>query len=100
MAEQPTDNAKNQHQDFAERNIAALVNAGVDLAVAQATIKRILDWTPEGEDPATYRPPHYGQPVTVGPEDVAEARAAWYANDAVPPRFKRILDAVEDEPNE
>tara|TARA_R110000868_G_scaffold117128_1_gene311388 strand:+ start:1462 stop:1764 length:303 start_codon:yes stop_codon:yes gene_type:complete len=99
MAEQPTDNAKNTYQNFAERNIAGLVNAGVDVSVAQATVKRILDWTPAGEDPATYRPPHYGQPVTVGPEDVTEARAAWYSDDSIPAKYKRILDAVEDEPN-
>jgi len=99
VAQQTTDNSKNQHQDFAERNLSALLSAGVDLAVAQATIKRILDWTPAGADPATFRPPQYGQPVTVGPKDVAAARAAWYADSFIPSKYKRILDATLDEPN-
>lgn len=97
MAEQPTDNAKNQHQDFAERNIAALVNAGVDLAVAQATVKRVLDMIPEGQDPNTYLPLFQDFPVEITPDDITEARNAWYASDAVPPRFKRLLDATLDE---
>ena len=90
--------AKNTNQDWAEKQIAALVAVGVDLQVAQATIKRILDRLPEGEDPGTYEPID-SDSVQITPADIVAARAAWYAADNVPPKYKRLLDAVLDEPN-
>lgn len=31
--------------------------------------------------------------ATITPEDIADARADWYANRAVPAKYKRLLDA-------
>lgn len=78
-------------QRWAEAQIAGLVAAGVDLVDAQATVARVLAAMPEDADPAIWLPSLSPQ---VTDADVADARADWYANDAVSPKFKRLLDAA------
>jgi hypothetical protein len=88
--------AKNPHQNWAESQIAALVEIGIDLQEAQRSVKWVLDNLPQGEDPATWIPSAEQINVEISDADIVDARADWYASDSVPPRFKRLLDAVED----
>lgn len=85
------------HDKWAEAQIAVLIDCGVDPADAQATVSRILSQLPDGADPATWIPPV--RDATITGADVADARADWYASDAIPPKFKRLLDARKDERN-
>jgi hypothetical protein len=89
--------AKNQHQDWAEREINALIDAGIDLQEAQRSVKWVLDNLPSGEDPATWIPSADILSAEITQADIADARSDWYAQDFIPPRFKRLLDAVLDE---
>lgn len=79
-------------EKWAEGQVVGLVNAGIDLVDAQATVRRVLSMMPEDADPETWMPPE--KDATFTDADVADARADWYASDAVPPKFKRLLDAV------
>ena len=88
--------AKNPHQDWAESQIAALVEIGVDLIEAQRSVKWVLDNLPEGENPATWIPTANQLRAEITDADIQDARADWYTQDSVPPRFNRLLDAVED----
>lgn len=80
-----------ERERWAEEQVAGLVNAGVDLVDAQSTVDRVLAVMPEDADPDTWLP-DLGANLTDA--DVADARADWYASDAVPTKFKRLLDAV------
>ena len=88
--------AKNPHQDWAESQIAALVEIGVDLIEAQRSVKWVLDNLPEGENPATWMPTAEQMQSAITDADIQDARADWYAQDNVPSKFNRLLDAVED----
>ena len=91
--------AKNPHQDWAESQIAAMVEISIDLPEAQRSVKWVLDHLPAGADPATWIPTADDLSADVTPADIVDARADWYASDAVPPKYKRLLDAVEDVDN-
>ena len=81
---------------WADRQLAVLLDLGIDLADAQRSVHWALDHLPEGADPDTWIPPAElleHDPST--PEAVQDARAAWYASDNVPPKYKRLLDARE-----
>jgi hypothetical protein len=80
-----------EREQWAEEQVEGLVNAGVDLVDAQATVARVLAAMPEDADPNTWLP---DLDATLTDADVVDARADWYASDAVPPKFKRLLDAV------
>jgi hypothetical protein len=88
--------AKNPHQDWAESQIAALVEIGVDLIEAQRSVKWVLDNLPSGENPATWIPTAEQMQSAITDADIQDARADWYAQDNVPSKFNRLLDAVED----
>lgn len=91
-----------KHKAWADAQVAALVELGVDLADAQRSVKWVLDTMPEEADPNTWIPSAeqlYRDPST--PESIQDARTAWYASEAVPGKYKRILDASEEkEPTE
>jgi hypothetical protein len=90
-----TDQAK--HRRWADGQVTALVELGVDLADAQRSVKWVLDTMPDDADPATWLPTAAQlerNPATA--ESVQDARAAWYASEAVGARFKRLLDAGEE----
>ena len=89
-----TDQAR--HRKWADRQIAALLDLGVDLVDAQRSVQWVLDAMPEDADPDAWVPPAemlYREPAAA--ENVQEARAAWYASDGVPAKYKRLLDARE-----
>lgn len=85
---------------WAEDQMADLIEAGVDVLDAEKIVAAALAAIPLGEDPATYTqtPMAAARDAEVTDEDIADARADWYASDAVPQRYKRILDAKEQEP--
>ena len=82
---------------WAEEQIAAFIDMGDSPADAERFVALALSWVPEGEDPATYLPPAHVviASATVTDEDVADARADWYASEDVPNAWKRLLDARE-----
>jgi hypothetical protein len=80
-----------EREQWAEEQVIGLVNAGVDLVDAQATVARVLAAMPEDADLNTWLP---DLDATLTDADVVDARADWYASDTVPPKFKRLLDAV------
>jgi len=85
------------HRKWADGQITALLDLGVDLADAQRSVNFVLDNMPEGADPNTWIPSaELLQQEPSAPELVQDARAAWYASDAVPPKYKRLLDAREE----
>jgi len=90
----PTDRKR-----WAEEQIAAFIEMGDDPLDAEKFVALALSWLPEGEDPATYLPPAHVvmAAATVTDEDVADARADWYASEDVPNVWKRLLDAKETE---
>ena len=84
---------------WAETQIADLVESGTDPLDAEKVVADALAAIPAGEDPATYTqtPAAAAADANITEEDIADARADWYASDAVPQRYKRILDAREKE---
>lgn len=90
-----TDQAR--HKRWADRQLAALLDLGVDLPDAQRSVQWVLDIMPDDADPDTWIPtPEQLERDPVAPESVQDARTAWYASDGVPGRFKRLLDAREE----
>ncbi len=82
---------------WAEDQIADLVEAGTDALDAEKVVTAALAAIPMGEDPATYTQTSMaaGRDAEITDEDIADARADWYASDEVPQRYKRLLDAKE-----
>ena len=82
---------------WAEDQLADLIEAGADPLDAEKVVAAALAAIPAGEDPATYTqtPMAAARDAEITDEDIADARADWYASDAVPQRYKRILDAKE-----
>lgn len=80
---------------WAEQQMRLLLQLGVDLEDAQASVAWVLAHVPEGADPATWLPPAelFATEVAITPAQVQDARVDWYARDSVPARFKRLLDA-------
>ena len=84
---------------WAEDQMADLVESGLDALDAEKVVAAALAAIPAGEDPTTYTqtPMAAARDGEITDEDIADARADWYASDAVPQRYKRILDAKEKE---
>ncbi len=82
---------------WAEKQIAVLIDMGDDVMDAEKFVNDALVTVPEGEDPETYvEPPELAmQRAEIGKDDIDDARASWYADEAIPQRYKRLLDAKE-----
>lgn len=79
---------------WASRQIAALIDAGVNAIDAHNQVTRFLAKLPVGADPATFVPhdtPNSEDLTSRAVQD--DLRAWWYSEDSVEARFKRILDA-------
>jgi hypothetical protein len=86
---------RSQHQQWAEAEIASLIELGIHPLDAQRAVDWVLDHLPYGEDPATYIFPAeqlWTEPSA--PENVQDAAAAWM--EEVQPRFARLLHAKEE----
>ena len=84
---------------WAEDQIADLIQSGVDPLDAEKVVATALAEIPMGEDPVIYAqtPMAAAREAEITAEDIADARADWYASDDVPQRYKRLLDAREKE---
>lgn len=84
------------HEKWQTQQIAALVELGVNPVDAEASVDFVLRHLPAGADPATYILPDTAliDELTTR-EVVADARVAFYTDEDVPARYKRILDAGE-----
>ena len=82
---------------WAEDQIADLIEAGTDPLDAEKIVGAALAAIPMGEDPATYvqTPMAAARDGEITQADIDDAHADWYTLDAVPQRYKRILDARE-----
>ncbi len=82
------------HEQWAERQKKALIELGVDPIEAQRSVEWVVAHVPEDEDPATWVPQGRELEVNLTAQGtIQDARTAWYISDAVPPKFKRLLDA-------
>lgn len=82
---------------WAEGQIRELLALGIDLADAQATVRWVLDNAPEGSDLNTWAPDPALLDEPLDEAAIQDARIAYYAGDHVPARFKRLLDAGEEQ---
>jgi hypothetical protein len=82
-----------QLRRWAEQQTQALIALGVDAIEAERSVQWVLDHLPPGADPNTYVFAADTLNEPLDQEAVANARAAWYAGENVPARFKRLLDA-------
>lgn len=88
---------RHEHQHWANEQIAALIELGVNPIDSQRAVDWVLANLPDGEDPATYIFPAYvlyEDPAS--PENIRDARADWYAAEHISARWKRLLDAKEE----
>lgn len=83
---------------WGDRQIRALIDAGIDPFDAELAVTWMLDNVPPGSDPNTWIPSAdlLAQPDLPFAGVIQDARTAWFASDAVPRAFKRILEAHPD----
>ena len=81
---------------WAEGQIQELIRIGFDAIEAERSVNWVLDHLPPGADPRTYVFPAEQLSDPLDQLAVTDARIHWYASDAVPRKFKRLLDARED----
>lgn len=82
---------------WAEQQIRELLALGVDLADAQASVAFVLDHAPAGADLNTWMPDAAMLDESLDDAVIDDARVAYYASEATPARFKRLLDAREEQ---
>ncbi len=82
------------HDKWAEKQIRVLIACGLSPQNAQAAIAFAQSRIPAAADPDTFILPPEG--MMLEPSDqavIADARNDWYQDEAIPNRFKRLLDA-------
>lgn len=87
---------RSQHQQWADEQIATLIDLGINPIDAQKSVQWVLDNLPYDADPATYIFPAdmlWQEPSAL----VDDSAAAWMSSDSVPNRFKRLLQAREED---
>lgn len=76
------------------KQVNAAVARGLNVLDAQNAVDTFLALLPSGADPDTYIVPSYQLEQQLPSVAIlADARAAWYGDEDIQPRFKRILDA-------
>jgi hypothetical protein len=78
---------------WAESQIQALITIGFDAIEAERSVNWVLQHLPPGADPTTYIFPADALFESLDEKAIDDARANWYASDAVPAKYKRLLDA-------
>lgn len=84
---------------WARRETRSLLDLGVPFDDAAKAVAWLLRVVPQDEDPDTYIIPDavWDAEAVVTDEDIADARADWYARRDNGPEWKGILDAVAEE---
>ena len=82
-----------QLQKWAEGQIQELIRIGYDAIEAERSVNWVLEHLPPGADPRTYVFPAETLYEPFDQVAIADARISWYASDAVPNKYKRLLDA-------
>lgn len=85
-------------QKWADRQVKALIDAGVNPLDAELSAQWVLDTAPADADLDTWIPTVLQ--IAENPDDpalVQDARVDWYAKEETPAKFKRLLDAKEVE---
>jgi len=78
-----------------DKQTKALIDAGVNPVDAARSAKWAIDTMPAGSDPDTWIPTVLD--IAENPDDetvLHDTRVAWYADDSIPAKFKRLLDAT------
>lgn len=78
---------------WAEGQIQELIKIGFDAIDAERSVNWVLQHLPPGADPRTYIFPAETLNEPLDERAVTDARADWYASEAVPTKYKRLLDA-------
>ena len=78
---------------WAESQIQALIRIGFDAIEAERSVNWVLQHLPPGADPRTYVFPAEVLNEPLDEKAIDDARTNWYASDAVPTKYKRLLDA-------
>ena len=78
---------------WAESQIQALIGIGYDAIEAERSVNWVIMHLPPGANPTTYifQADTLSEPLDDKATD--DARADWYASEAVPTKYKRLLDA-------
>lgn len=82
-----------QLSKWAENQIQALIRIGFDAIEAERSVNWVLQHLPPGADPRTHVFPAETLNEPLDEAAITDARASWYASDAIPPKYKRLLDA-------
>lgn len=78
---------------WAEKQIQALITIGLDAIEAERSVTWVLQHLPPGADPTTYVFPAEVLNEPLDEKAIGDARQDWYNSDAVPAKYKRLLDA-------
>lgn len=83
------------HEKWANRQIAAAIDLGVNPLDAAKAVNEFLVMLPQGADPDTYIVPARALEQELADERVLDdLRSWWYGG--VEPRYARLLDATEE----
>jgi hypothetical protein len=78
---------------WAEGQIQELIKIGYDAIEAERSVNWVLQHLPPGADPRTYVFPAEVLNEPLDEAAISDARTDWYASEAVPNKYKRLLDA-------
>ena len=78
---------------WAEAQITELIAIGFDAIEAERSVTWVLDHLPPNADPRTYVFAAETLREPLDDKAIQDARVAWYADEAIPRKYKRLLDA-------
>lgn len=89
-----------QLAEWAEGQIQALISLDINPLEAQRSIQWLLDHLPPLADPNKWIPSAEQladvEPTAPRGYPIVDARLAWYVSEAIPTKYKRLLDARSD----
>jgi hypothetical protein len=78
---------------WGESQIQALIGIGYDAIEAERSVNWVLQHLPPGADPTTYVFPAETLNEPLDQKATDDSRQDWYSSDAIPAKYKRLLDA-------
>lgn len=79
---------------WAERQKAALINAGVHPLDAENAVQWVVDNLPFGEDPDTWLPAREVLSAVVDDAGIIDSKSYWMSHDNVPAGYRMLLSAT------